>query len=81
MTKSIFVFDGFVPIDVNILVWLINTAVIKSSNQSQSLVLITLSTSVSINTLLQEGTFSKKLRNNNVIDCVRFTLFTVFASS
>ena len=57
------------------------TAVIKSSNQSQSVTFIILSVSDSIITLLHEGTFSRKLRNNRVIDCSLFTLLTVMASS
>ena len=81
MTRSIFVLDVFAPIDVKILVWLINTAVIRSSNQSQSVILIIRSVSDSMITLLHVGTFSKKFRNNNVIDCVLFTLLTVLASS
>ena len=81
ITRSIFAFDVFEPIEVNIFVWLIKTAVIRSSNQSQSVILMILSVSDSIITLLHEGTFSRKLRNNNVIDCSLLILFTVFASS
>ena len=63
----IVLFVVFIPIDVKIFVWLINTAVIKSSIQSHTLILIILSVSDSIITLLHVGTFSRKFLNNKVI--------------
>ena len=62
IVTSTFAFDIFVPIHVNIFVWLINTAVIRSSIQSQLDDFIILSVSLSSITLLHDGTFSKNFR-------------------
>ena len=67
ITSSIFELL-FEPIAVNIFVWLIKTAVIKSFNQSQLELSMILFVSVSITSLLHVGTFSKNSLNNKSIE-------------
>ena len=64
------------PIAVNIFVWLIKTAVMRSFNQSQFDESIILFVSVSITSLLQVGTFSRNNLNIMSIELL-FGLFVL----